>query len=116
VNLVTVPSASSASGSTTSTGTCASGSVSLKFVAEPLTIATTDPYKKDDAVCFTASTTSLAFSGKTLTSPVQNTAVTGSNSAYKFTDSTYNYEVVFKSGVLYEINVTRGATYIGQFN
>lgn len=68
-------------------------------------------------LCFTASTTSLAFSGKTLTTPVQNTAVSLPYSAYKFTDSAtgYDYEVVFNDGNLYEINVLNSSGFLGQF-
>lgn len=66
-------------------------------------------------LCFTASATS--FSGKTLTNPVQNTAVSLPYSAYKFTDSAtgYDYEVVFNNGNLYEINVLNSSGFLGQF-
>lgn len=68
-------------------------------------------------LCFTASTTSLSFSGKTLTSPVQNNSVSLPYSAYKFTDSAtgYDYEVVFNAGNLYEINVLNSSGFLGQF-
>jgi hypothetical protein len=74
-------------------------------------------YTNGQEVCFTGSATSLAFSGKTLTGPTQNNAVSAPFSAYTFADTTtgYNYEVVFNSGALYEINVLNGATFLGQF-
>ncbi|MES2946757.1 MAG: hypothetical protein V4772_28160 [Pseudomonadota bacterium] len=70
-------------------------------------------------VCFTATPTSLAFSGKTLGNPVQNTVVSAPYSAYKFTDGALAYEVIFKANaatnVIYEINVFNGSTFVGQF-
>jgi hypothetical protein len=89
--------------------------------------ATGNPYTQGQKVCFTGSATSLAFDGKTLTNPIQNTAVTAPYSAYNFVDgtgaSTICYETVLNAGALYEINVGKGAgctapatfNYQGQF-
>lgn len=74
-------------------------------------------YTEGQTLCFTASPTSLAFSGKTLKDPVLNGSVTGSFAAYIFTDASATYEVILKSGALYEINVLDSAsTYLGQFS
>jgi hypothetical protein len=77
---------------------------------------TASKYTKGQGVCFTGSATSLAFSGKSLTSPVQNTAVSSPFSAYTFTDASdsYVYEVILNAGALYEINVSH-PNYVGQF-
>lgn len=74
-------------------------------------------YSNGEQVCFTASTTSLSFSGKTLTNPVKNQTVQLPYSAYAFTDSAtgYIYEVVFESDVLKEINVSTTNSFLGQF-
>lgn len=76
---------------------------------------TAGQYTNGQEICFAASPTALAFTGKTLGSPVQNTAVQLPYSVYKFTDANINYEVVFNDGVLYEINVLNGTTFEGQF-
>jgi hypothetical protein len=72
-------------------------------------------YTNGQAVCFAASSEALSFAGKTLSNPVQNTAVQAPFSAYKFTDASLHYEVVFNAGVLYEINLLNGTTFEGQF-
>ena len=72
------------------------------------------PFTNGEKVCFEASTTTLKFNGKTLTDPVKNTTVVAPFSAYAFADGALTYEVVFKSGALYEINVS-GANFFGQF-
>lgn len=72
------------------------------------------PYSNGQQVCFTASPTSLAFAGQTLTDPQQNTAVQLPYAAYTFTDGELSYEVVFNDGALYEINVV-GSSFLGQF-
>jgi hypothetical protein len=71
------------------------------------------PYSNGQKVCFDATTSVLKFDTKTLTSPVQNTAVTAPNAAYTFVDgsgsSALCYEVAFTSGALREINVGMGS-------
>jgi hypothetical protein len=75
---------------------------------------TAGQYTTGQTVCFEASTTALNFADKTLSNPVQNTVVQAPASAYKFTDASLTYEVVFINGVLHEINVS-GTTFEGQF-
>ena len=101
-------------GSGSTTTTCATGSTTMTFADNP---QNSGPYGNGDQVCFTASTTSLAFSGKTLTSPVQNTVVTAPYAAYTFTDAATGnkYEVVFNASALHEINVLSGTDFLGQF-
>lgn len=96
------------------------GSSSCSGSEESLTYASSaagGPFSDGQQVCFTASTTSLAFSGKTLTNPTQNVAVQAPYSAYVFVDSDASYEVVFNNGTLHEINVlsANGNTFHGQF-
>lgn len=92
-----------------SSTTCATG-------ATPATYAgTAGLYTNGQTVCFTASSTALSFSGKTLNDPVQNTVVSAPYSAYTFTDGADKYEVVFNGGVLYEINFLGGGSFLGQF-
>ncbi len=95
--------------------TCDAGGQTLTF-ARNLSVA--GPHTNGEQVCFVASTTSLAFSGKTLTNPIQNVVVTLPFSAYAFTDAATGatYEVVFNAGALHEINVTNNANaFHGQF-
>ena len=76
----------------------------------------TDPFKNGDQVCFTTlSTSTLAFNGKTLTSPTQNSEVTAPYSAWKFVDGAYTYEVIFNGSAPYEINVSKNSSFVGQF-
>lgn len=76
----------------------------------------TSPFKNGDEVCFTTiSNTMLAFNGKNLTSPTQNTAVSAPYSAWKFVDGAHTYEVIFNGSSLHEINVSNGSTFVGQF-
>jgi hypothetical protein len=90
------------------------GCTTLTYTANPA--AANNPYTNGAKVCFLASTTQLQFQGKTLTSPVQNTALSAPFSGYGFTDGAIaTYEVIFKSGALYEINVIRPAFGFGQF-
>lgn len=77
---------------------------------------TSGQYTTGQQICFAASTTALSFTGKTLSNPVQNTALTAPFSAYKFTDTSFTYEVVFNDSVLYEINFLNGTTFEGQFS
>jgi hypothetical protein len=79
------------------------------------TSSSASPYTNGQKLCFTASTTSLSFSGKTLTNPTQNTAVSAPFSAYVFVDGAYTHEVIFNSGALHEINLSSGTTFVGQF-
>jgi len=89
--------------------TCATG-------ATPATYAgTAGLYTTGQTVCFTASSTALSFSGKTLNNPVQNMVVSAPFSAYTFSDGADSYEVVFNGGVLYEINFLGGGSFLGQF-
>lgn len=80
------------------------------------------PYANGSSVCFTATPTSLAFSGKTLTNPVagpvgQYTIVTFSDA-----DTGYKYETVLvtATGALHEINLLNNSAdpqqaFLGQF-
>lgn len=76
----------------------------------------TDPFKKGDLVCFTTvSSSTLAFNGKTLTGPTHNTGITAPYSGWEFVDGVYTYEVILNGSVPYEINVSKGSNYVGQF-
>lgn len=103
-------------------GACGGGGSATACAGEKLlTFAAgsgvTDPFKNADKVCFTTvSSTTLAFNGKTLSSPTQNTAVTAPFSAWKFMDGVYTYEVIFNSDKLHEINVSKGESFVGQFD
>jgi len=101
----------SPSGGGTSPNTCAATETALTFSAG----TGSSPYTNGQTVCFTASSTALAFSGKTLGSPTQNAAVSAPFSAYKFVDGDYTYEVVFNAGALHEINLLSGTVFAGQF-
>ena len=72
------------------------------------------PYTNGQKVCFSATTSSLGFDNKTLTSPVKNTVVQAPYSAYSFKDGSYSYEVVFNNTALYEINLS-STSFLGQF-
>jgi hypothetical protein len=91
-----------------------SGSCSANVTAMTYS-GTNGQYTNGQQVCFVASPTALSFAGKTLTSPIQNTAVQAPYSAYKFTDASLSYEVVLNNGVLYEINLSNGTNFEGQF-
>jgi hypothetical protein len=97
------------------TTTCSGSGTTMIFTSG----ASGSPYTTGQQVCFTASATSLAFSGKTLTGPAANAQVQTPYSAYTFSDTAagVQYEVVFNSGALYEINVLNGtgATFYGGF-
>ena len=98
----------------TPSSTACAGEKLLTFAAGS---GVTDPFKNADKVCFTTvSSTTLAFNGKTLSSPTQNTAVTAPFSAWKFMDGVYTYEVIFNSDKLHEINVSKGESFVGQFD
>lgn len=99
----------------TPSASCTDPTKTLTYSANAM--ATGNPFTDGQEVCFEASSTSLAFDGKTLTNPVQNTAVTAPYAAYTFTDGSYKLEVVFNAGALYEINVVdgSGSTFFGQF-
>lgn len=92
--------------------TCSAPSVTLPFAAS----TAGGPFTNAQQVCLAASTTSLTIAGTTLTNPVQNTVVTAPYAAYTFTGSAAKFEVVFKDGALYEVNVTStdGSTFYGQ--
>jgi hypothetical protein len=101
---------------TGSTGNTGGGSVTCGANETAMVYSgTSGQYTTGQQVCFAASTTALSFAGKTLNNPVQNTALTTPYSAYKFTDNSLIYEVVFNDGVLYEINLLNGGTFEGQF-
>lgn len=92
-------------------GTCMSGETALIYSGND------GLYTKGQTLCFSASPTNLAFSGKTLKDPVLNGVVAAPFAAYTFTDTGAIYEVILKSGALYEINVVDSAnTYGGQFS
>jgi len=96
------------------------GSISCSGSEESLTYdgsTAGGPHSDGQQICFTASTTSLAFSGKTLTNPTQNLAVQAPYSAYVFVDTGARYEVIFNGGDLHEINVLSadGNSFYGQF-
>ena len=103
-------------GNTNNVSTCAATSTTLTYTANKS--ATGNPFTDGEKVCFEASATALTFKGKTLTSPTQNTAVTGDYAAYKFIDGTSALELVLQKGALYEINVISAADsskFFGQF-
>lgn len=89
--------------------TCGANETALVYAG------TAGQYTNGQQVCFAASPTALSFASKTLGNPVQNTVVSAPYSAYKFTDASLSYEVIFNAGVLYEINVMNGTTFQGQF-
>lgn len=103
-----------AAGGSGGSTTCGNGGTMMTFsIGSPVN----PPFLNKEQVCFTASTTSLAFSGKTLTNP-QVGAPSGQYSIYTFTDGVAGkYEVVLTANnALYEINVlSSGGTYLGQF-
>lgn len=92
--------------------TCASGETAMTFAAST---SVSSPYSNNQQVCFTASSTQLKFSGKTLSSPTTNPNVTAPFAAYTFVDGIQSYEVVLNNGKLYEINLSVNGTYAGQF-
>ncbi len=94
-----------------SSGSCTAGATALTYAAS----ASGGPHGDGDTVCFTTlSSTTLAFSGKTLTNPVQNTVVTAPYSAYRFDDGAFTYEVIFNGSALHEINVSGSSSFYGQ--
>lgn len=95
----------------TPTPVCTAPSISTTFNSG----LTNLPYTNGQKVCFTASATTLAFNGKTLSNPVNNTAVSLPFTANTFTDGTNQYEVILNSGSLFEINFSYNGTYSGQF-
>ena len=97
----------------TAGGSTCGGGQKLTFEAGA---SVTDPFKNGDAVCFTTiNTSTLAFNGKTLTNPTQNSEVMTPYSAWKFVDGVYTYEVIFNGSALHEINVLKNSTFAGQF-
>jgi hypothetical protein len=104
-----------ANGGTTGGGTsptCTSTETLLTFGSS----TTGSPYTNGQKLCVTASATSLAISGKTLSNPTPNTVVSLPFSAYKFADGAYSYEVIFNAGALHEINLVGGTnSFYGQF-
>lgn len=92
-------------------GTCATGETATTYAAS----ASGGTYTNGQQVCFTATTSTLAFSGKTLTNPTPNAAVQSPFSAYSFVDGDNTYEVVFNAGNLHEINLLVGGAFKGQF-
>jgi hypothetical protein len=92
------------------------GCTTLTYGANTGLTGVTNPHVNGSKICFLASTTQLQFQGKTLTSPVQNTALSAPFSGYGFTDGAIaTYEVIFKNGALYEINVINPVVFFGQF-
>jgi hypothetical protein len=91
------------------------GCVNLTYTAN--TAATGNPHTNASKICMLASTTQLQFSGKTLSSPTQNTVVSAPFSAYAFLDGTIKYEVVFRNTAIYEVNVnsSNNSVFYGQF-
>lgn len=80
-------------------------------------------YTEGQQVCFTASSTTLSFPGKTLDSPTVNGVISPPYSGYTFTDTAagVKYEVIFNADALYEININIiGGTditgFVGQFH
>lgn len=94
-----------------SSGSCSAGETALTYASS----ASGAPYSDGDTVCFTViSSTNLAFTGKSLTNPVQNMAVGAPFSAYRFVDGAFTYEVVFNGSALHEINLSDTARFLGQ--
>jgi hypothetical protein len=106
----------SASTATASGGSDPAGCTTLTYTAN--TTATGNPHTNGAGLCIKATTSQLEFSGKTLTSPTQNMAVTAPYSAYAFIDGSFKYEVVFNGADLYEINVNslNNSVFYGQFD
>ena len=98
--------------SAASGGSTPAGCTTLTYTANP-SAAVGNPYSNGQSVCFSATTSSLDFSGTPLASPTQNMAVVAPNAAYVFVDGAGSnavcYEVAFTSGVLREINVGKGS-------
>jgi hypothetical protein len=98
--------------SVASAGSTPAGCTALTYTANP-GAAAGNPYSNGQSVCFTATTSSLDFSGTPLTSPTQNMAVVAPNAAYVFVDGSganaVCYEVAFTSGALREINIGKGS-------
>jgi len=94
-----------------SSGNCAAGQEALTYAMA----ASGGPHTDGQQLCFTLSTTTLAFSGKTLGNPTQNLAVSAPFSAYQFADGATIYEVVFNNAALHEINVSDASSFLGQF-
>ena len=107
----TVRAANAGGGGGGGSGSCAAGETALVYAST----TAGGPHTNGQTVCFgTISTTSLAFAGKTLGTPVQNTAVTAPFSAYQFVDGAFTYEVVFNGSNLHEINVSDSTRFYGQ--
>lgn len=97
-------------------GSDPAGCTTLTYAAN--VSATGNPYTNGSNLCMKASTTQLEFSGKTLTTPTQNMAVTAPFSAYAFVDGSFKYEVVFNGANVHEINVNSpdNSIFYGQFD
>lgn len=93
-----------------SSASCSGGAIEMAFEAQ----ASGGPYSNGQKICVTASATSLTVDGKTLTNPVQNTAVTAPFAAYTYADGNLAYELVLQSGALYELNLNSGTSYLGR--
>lgn len=93
-----------------SSGSCSGGAIETVFEAA----GSGGPYSNGQKICVTGSATSLTLDGKTLLNPVQNTAVTAPYAAYVFADGALSYELVLKSGAVYELNLLSGSSYLGQ--
>lgn len=110
-----VPFASTGTGSSgtgsSSSANCQAGETATVYT----TTAANAPFGNGQQVCFNATPTTLSFAGKTLTNPTPNTAVTAPFSAYRFSDAGNVYEVIFDVAGLYEINLSVGGIFNGQF-
>jgi hypothetical protein len=107
----TVNSGGSTTGGSTST-TCTGSSSTLTYSSS----AAGGPFSNGQKVCVAASASSLTIGDKTLSNPVQNTAVQAPYAAYAFTDAAIaKYEVIFNAANLHEINVLSATgTFLGQ--
>lgn len=107
----------STGGSNSGGGSTTTGGTELIFS----TGASDAPYTNGQRVAFIftknadSAQSTLQFSGKTLTRPTINTAVTAPYSAYSFADGSTIYEVILNNDAIYEINVMVGSTFKGQF-
>lgn len=93
-------------------GSCTAGQTSLTYAGG----SNGGPHTDGQVLCFTTiSSTALVFPGKSLSNPVQNTAVTAPFSAYQFADGAFIYEVILNNGALHEINVSDASRFYGQW-
>ncbi len=95
------------------TATCDAGATATTYSGNAAA-----PYTNGSSACFTATPTSLAFSGKTLSNPVSTSSGDYTIASFTDADTGYKYETVLvtASGALHEINlVSNASVFLGQF-